>query len=137
MGENVLVDAAFLAALLIPRDSHHDWAVAQSARHGRPWQTCEAALSETSYLLGARGTPKLIELLRRRLVVPSFAFADNCDGVLDLMHKYSDVPISLADACLVRMTEILSNPMVLTADSDFRVYRRHGRRVIPLVAPWT
>ena len=135
MAENVLVDAAFLVAVLTPQDSHHRWAVAQSTRYARPWRTCEAALSETNYLVGARGTPRLMQLLRRRLVVASFAFADNCNSVLDLMHKYSDVPISLADACLVRMCEIVADPVVLTTDSDFRIYRRHGRQTIPCALP--
>ncbi len=135
MAENALVDAAFLVALLTPQDSHHPWAIDRAAQHARPWRTCEAALSETSYLIGPRGAPRLIQLLRRKAVVVSFAFADNCDSVLDLMHKYSDVPISLADACLVRMTEILSDPVILTTDSDFRIYRRHGRQTIPVVIP--
>ena len=51
------------------------------------------------------------------------------------MEKYADVPMSLADACLVRMTEILSDPVVLTTDSDFRIYRRHGRHVVPCITP--
>ena len=49
--------------------------------------------------------------------------------------KYSNVPMSFADACLVRMSEVLPNPTVLTTDSDFHVYRRHGRQVIPCVTP--
>ena len=55
--------------------------------------------------------------------------------VLKLMQKYSDVPMSLADACLVRMTETLADPVVLTTDADFRVYRRHSRHVVPCVTP--
>jgi hypothetical protein len=58
------------------------------------------------------------------------------EPVLKLIEKYSDVPMSLADACLVRMTEILGDPILLTTDEDFRVYRRHGRQVIPCVAPF-
>jgi hypothetical protein len=34
------------------------------------------------------------------------------------------------------MTEILGDPILLTTDEDFRVYRRHGRQVIPSVAPF-
>ena len=55
--------------------------------------------------------------------------------VLKLMQKYSDLPMSLADACLVRMTETLADPVVLTTDADFRVYRRHSRHVVPCVTP--
>ena len=51
------------------------------------------------------------------------------------MQKYGDVPMSLADACLVRMTEILSNSLVLTTDAHFRIYRRHSRQVIPCAMP--
>ena len=48
---------------------------------------------------------------------------------------YADLPMSLADACLVRMTETLSDPLLLTTDSDFRIYRRHSRQIIPCVMP--
>ena len=41
--------------------------------------------------------------------------------------------MSLADACLVRMTETLADPVVLTTDTDFRIYRRHGRHTVPRV----
>jgi len=55
--------------------------------------------------------------------------------VLALVRKYASLPISFADACLVRMTEMIAEPLLLTADTDFQVYRRHGRRVIPCVMP--
>jgi predicted nucleic acid-binding protein len=131
MAGNLLVDAGFLVALLSRRDSHHSWAVTQATEHAPPWRTCEAVLSEAFHLLGTRGTPALSALLQRRAVLASFAFNDDIESVLKLLKKYADVPMSLADACLVRMTETLSDPLVLTTDSDFRVYRRHSRQVIP------
>jgi predicted nucleic acid-binding protein len=51
------------------------------------------------------------------------------------MQKYSDVPMSFADACLVRMTETLTDPLLLTTDSGFRIYRRHSRQTLPCVMP--
>jgi predicted nucleic acid-binding protein len=81
------------------------------------------------------GTPQLIELLRRHALVCSFQINENLDDVIKLLKKYADVPMSLADACLVRMAEILSDPVLLTTDSDFHVYRRHGRQTIPCVTP--
>jgi predicted nucleic acid-binding protein len=57
------------------------------------------------------------------------------EPVLTLLRKYADVPMSLADACLVRMTETLSDPLLLTTDSDFRIYRRHSRQTIPCKTP--
>ena len=135
MARNILVDAGFLVALLSRRDSHHRWAVTQATRHVPPWRTCEAVLSEAFHLLGARGAPGLNALLRRRALVAAFNLDNDVDPVLKLLQKYADVPMSLADACLVRMTEILPEPVIITTDSDFHIYRRHSRQVVPCVMP--
>ena len=135
MAESVLVDAGFLIALLSRRDRHHSWAAAQATRRTLPWKTCEAALSEAFHLLGARGGPSLAALLRRGAVVSTFDFGAEQTRVLDLVQKYAAVPMSMADACLVRMSETVSDPLVLTTDANFRVYRRHSRQVIPCVLP--
>src|SRR3990170_9045720 len=126
MAASVLADAGFLIALLNRRDAHHRWAVAQSGNFAPPWSTCEAVLSETFYLLGGRGAPVMRALLRRGSLRPAFDLGDQLEPVLKLMEKYADVPMSLADACLVRMTETLSDSLILTLDTDFRVYRRHS-----------
>jgi predicted nucleic acid-binding protein len=135
MAGNVLVDAGFLVALLSRRDRHHAWAAAQSDTVAPPWKTCEAALSEAFHLLEGHGYMGLSALLRRGAVAPSFELEDQLDRVLALMQKYASVPMSLADACLVRMTETLPDPLLLTTDGDFRVYRRHGRHVVPCLTP--
>ena len=135
MAGNLLVDAGFLVALLSRSDSHHPWAVTQATEYPPPWRTCEAVLSETFHLLGRRGTPALSSVLQRRVLLVNFDFSDDMESVLRLLQKYTDVPMSLADACLVRMTETFSDPVVLTTDSDFRVYRRHSRHMIPCVMP--
>ena len=135
MAGNLLADAGFLIALLSRRDRHHPWAAAQPPSLPPPWKTCDAVLSEAFHLLGARGRPSLTALLRRGAVVPAFDLADELDRVLNLMQKYADVPMSLADACLVRMSETLPDPVILTTDTDFRIYRRHGRQVVPCMTP--
>jgi uncharacterized protein len=135
MAASVLVDAGFVVALLSNRDAHHDWAAAQARRFVPTWNTCESALSEVFHLLGPRGAPAVTALLRRRSVLAAFNLAEDVEPVLQLMHKYSDVPMSLADACLVRMTETFADPVLLTTDGDFAVYRRHSRNVIPCVMP--
>jgi predicted nucleic acid-binding protein len=135
MAGSVLVDAGFLIALLSRRDGNHRWAVAQAQRFPPPWNTCEAVLSEAFHLLNRRGEPGLATLLRRRAVVSAFDLNTDLDRTLKLMEKYAGVPMSLADACLVRMTETRADPVVLTTDTDFRVYRRHDRQAIPSVLP--
>jgi predicted nucleic acid-binding protein len=135
MAANVLVDAGFLVALLSRRDGDHHWATDQASSLPPPWKTCEAALSEAFHLLGTPGGPTLIALLQRRSVICVFDATANIDEVLKLMQKYADVPMSFADACLVRMSEMLADPVLLTLDADFRIYRRHGRRTIPCAMP--
>jgi hypothetical protein len=92
-------------------------------------------LSEAFHLLGAPGLPALSALLRRGAVVVAFDLGKDREPVLMLMHKYANVPMSLADACLVRMTETHADPVILTTDTDFRIYRRHSRQVVPCVLP--
>ena len=135
MAKTLLVDTGFLVALLNRRDSLHLWAKTQAPSHAPPWLTCEAVLSEAFHLLGAPGAPGLSALLRRNALLPAFNIASDLDPVLKLMQKYADLPMSLADACLVQMTETLPDPLLLTTDSDFRIYRRRNRQTIPCLLP--
>jgi predicted nucleic acid-binding protein len=135
MAANVLVDAGFVVALS-RRDTHHHWAAAQALEFALPWNTCEAALSDAFHLVVARGAPSLSALLRRGSVLVAFDLAKYVEPMLRLLQKYSDVPMGLADACLVRMSETLADPVVLTTDADFRIYRRHSRHVVPSVTPY-
>jgi predicted nucleic acid-binding protein len=135
LAATVLVDTGFLAALLRRRDAHRAWATSLAAELPRPWHCCEAVLTEVHFLLGKTGLPALSMLLRRRSLQVSFSFAEHQEPVLALMEKYAKVPMSLADACLVRMSELMPEPVVLTTDADFSVYRRHGRQAVPCVLP--
>jgi uncharacterized protein len=135
MARSVLVDAGFLVAMLSLRDFHHKWAVQEAAENSPPWHTCEAVLSEAYHLVGERGVPGLNAMLSRRAVVATFNLDDHMEAVVALLRKYASVPMSLADACLVRMSETMADPLLLTTDSDFHVYRRHGRQVVPVLCP--
>ena len=108
---------------------------AHAASLPAPWLTCQPALTETFHLVGGKGESQLKDLLRRGGLKPVFDLGDELEPVLALMDKYADVPISLADACLVRMTETLSDPVLITADADFKIYRRHSRQVVPCLMP--
>lgn len=135
MAKSVLADAGFLVALLGKSDLHRRWAVTEAKALPPPWLTCEAVLSEVYHLVGELGIPVLAGMLRRGALVVDFDLADHLDPVLALIDKYENVPMALADACLVRMTEILHDPVVLTTDRDFRLYRRHSRQVVPCILP--
>lgn len=137
MNPRVLVDTGPLVALLDDQESGHAWAVESLGALRAPLLTCEAVLSETAHLVRhvRGGGGAVMGLLRQELVVVAFRLQDEVDAVFALMRRYADVPMSLADACLVRMTELYADSVVATLDSDFRIYRRNGRQVIPLLTP--
>ena len=138
MRHTLLVDTGPLVALLDRSDLHHNWAV-QSFKHIRsPLLTCEAVMAETMHLL--RKLPPSLKTLSiwhgDGLIRCSFDFQEQAPAVWKLLAKYADTPMDFADACVVRMAEILPDPRVWTTDTDFLIYRRNARSIIPLLAPW-
>jgi predicted nucleic acid-binding protein len=133
--KNCIVDSGPLVALLDPREEHHVWARDTLSSQPLPWLICEPALSEAFFLLHPPHALALDQLLRRGHLRLAFALAEQLAAVLDLRAKYADVPMSLADACLVRMTETLPDPVIVTTDGDFKFYRRHSRQVVPCLMP--
>jgi len=133
-----IVDAGPLVALLNQNDTHHEWAVAQFGRLKAPLLTCEAAVSEASFLLKSRGADAafVLDLMDRGVFRIGFSLGEELEPVRRLMRRYADVGASLADICLVRMSELHPKCKVLTTDRDFLIYRRDGRRIIPLIAPF-
>jgi uncharacterized protein len=132
-----LVDTGPLVALLNRRETHHDWARQQFSLLQPPLLTCESVLSEACFLLRdiPAGPDALWQLVSRGVVVIRFELGSEVTTVARLMKRYANVPMSLADACLVRMAELHAESSVLTLDSHFRIYRKNGRHVIPTLSP--
>ncbi len=133
----VLLDTRPLVAAINRRDRFHDWALAWLGEIKPPMQTCEAVLAEACFLLQEYpgGSAAVLELVHREIVTVVFDLQEHVISVSKLRSKYANVSMSLADACLVRMSELESQCKVLTLDDDFRIYRRHGRQAIPLIMP--
>ena len=137
-GDTVLVDTGPLVAWLTRTDAFQAWAREQFALLPAPLIVCEPVLTESAYLLGKYGQDPtaLLELVEKQVFQIGFSVEDHLSELLALMRRYRDVPMSLADACLVRMSELHRHCRVMTTDTDFRLYRRNARQVIPLLAPW-
>lgn len=137
MKRGVLLDTGPLVAFLNRRDRHHAWAEAQWNQIAPPMLTCEAVLSEACFLLSQTplGSGVVVQLLERGVFSLPFRLEDQAQAVARLLAKYHSVPMSLADACLVRMSELFPSSAVFTVDTDFGLYRRHGRQVIPTIVP--
>jgi uncharacterized protein len=134
----LLLDSGPLVGFLVETDQHHRWADEMWSRLFEPLWTCEAVLSESIFLLQSGGvsTGPLLELFERGLVKIDFGISSHQPDVWELLRKYADQPMSLADACLVRMAELNDNCQIFTTDKHFKIYRRKGRSVIPLLAPF-
>jgi predicted nucleic acid-binding protein len=134
----VIVDTGPLVAYFNRRDQYHAWAVKCWSALFDPVVTCEAVISEAGFLLRDDGLEPgtLWHALERGVVRVDFDFGSQQPDLLRLLRKYNDQPISVADACLVRMAELKARSTVFTTAEDFRFYRRHGRGVIPLIAPF-
>jgi predicted nucleic acid-binding protein len=133
----LVIDTGPLVALLNRRDRHHAWARKIFDAIEPPIFTCAAVLSEACFLLGrsVRGEDPVLELVSNEVIKLDFRIEPEAAALRALMKKFADVPMSLADACLVRMTELEQQSVVVTLDTDFRVYRRNGRRAIPTIMP--
>jgi predicted nucleic acid-binding protein len=133
----ILLDTGPLVAWLAEDEQFHEWAVEQFQRHDGALITCEAVIGEAWFLL--RRLPRHLARLRAMLADGvfdlSFHIEDEATAVSALMDRYNDVPMSLADACLVRLSELHPKLPLVTLDADLKVYRRHGRQFIPIICP--
>ena len=132
-----MLDTGPLVSFLADGLAHHAWAVEQWKQLRPPLLTCEPVLTEAAFLLKREGRDAdvVFELLERGIIRIGLAVKDEQADIRALMRRYRNRPMSLADACLVRLSEIHGAAEVLTLDGDFRIYRRHGNKVIPVRMP--
>jgi len=133
----IIVDSGPLVAFLVEEDSFHAWAVEQFRTLPPPFMTCESVLTETFYLVHRLrgGGRRFFELLGSGILAVEFDLIGERKLLARLVRKYENLPMSLADACLVRIAETHTNAAVFTVDSHFRIYRKHGRQIIPTLLP--
>lgn len=137
MADSILIDTGPLVSFLCRDDDYHEWSVAQFKKLRAPFLTCESVLSETIYLVNCDRTvlAKLCSFLEEGYLELAFDLPAERRNVFELMQRYHEVPMSLADACLVRMSELMPRSVVFTVDSDFRIYRRQRRQMIRTIMP--
>jgi uncharacterized protein len=132
-----IVDTGPLVALFDRAERHHGWVAARLEELEAPLLTCEPVLAETMYLLSRypKAQDAVLELVHNGALRIAFQIDEHIGALRTLLRKYEDMPMSLADACLVRMAEIHERHAVLTLDSDFFVYRKRGRASLALIHP--
>jgi uncharacterized protein len=132
-----IVDTGPLVAFFDRAERHHGWVADRIAELEVPLLVCEPVLAEAMHLLArlSRAQDALFGLLENGALRIAFRVEEHVPTLRRLHHKYRDRPMSLADACIVRMAELHDRHAVLTLDSDFSVYRKHGRAPLRLIYP--
>ena len=132
-----LIDTGPLVSFLAAGVKYHSWTCEQWKLLRPPLLTCEPVLTEAAFLLKRDGhnADPLFALLDRGVIRIALNIQEEKTDLRALMNRYRNRPMSLADACLVRLSELHADGEVFTLDSDFRIYRRHGNKVIPVLMP--
>lgn len=138
MLHQVIVDTGILVSLIDRKDRYHTWVIEQVTQIAPPLLTCEAVISETWFLLQrvTKGRETLLQLLEQQQVIVQFDLNAELLRVITLLTSYQSVPVSLADAELVRMAELYPDSLIFTLDRDFQIYRKNRNRLISLLSPW-
>ena len=137
MKSPVLLDTGPLVAFLDRREEHHEWARREFGKLHPPLLTCEAVLTEACWLVRGLtgGVGAVMELVHRGIVKVQWRLEPQASDIGKVMERYASLPMSLADACLVKMAEVHPGAEVLTLDSHFRIYRLFNRRAISVRMP--
>lgn len=135
--ESIVLDTGPLVALLDEADEHHAWAAAEFPRFGGAVRVCEAVLTEALFLLRTLrpAQEKILEWVERGELTCDFVLPEEARAVRALWSRYANVPMSLADACVVRMAEMHPRSVICTIDSDFSIYRKDVRHPLNLLTP--
>jgi uncharacterized protein len=136
MMPGVLLDTGPLVAYLYPRDAYHDWAVEQFSTLDMPFITCEPVITEACFLIARnRMSPThVLETVERGVVQVNLRLTEEVAALSVAVTRYGNVPMSLADACLVRLAE-MTGLRICTLDADFTIYRTQRGRTLDLIAP--
>ncbi|MBI3392112.1 MAG: PIN domain-containing protein [Nitrospirae bacterium] len=124
-------------AFLDRAERHHAWVVKRTVELEAPLLVCEPVLAEAMFLLARlpKAQEALWDLLENGALRIALHIDEHTPAVRTLHRKYRDRPMSLADACIVRMAELYEKHAIFTLDSDFTVYRKHGREPLVLIRP--
>lgn len=132
-----IADTGAIVGFLNRQDQWHEWTVEQWRQLRAPFLTCEAVIVEACFLMknSPSGKQDVLSLIEAGVLQIDFSLSAEASEIKSLITKYESVPMDFADACLVRMSELIADSVIFTVDGDFRIYRKNRRKEIPLIIP--
>lgn len=134
----IILDTGPLVAYINQKDKYHEWAKKRFQEIAPPVLTCQAVISEACFLMRHIncGREVILEMIERNVIQTEFNLNIEAKALKQLISKYQDVPMSLADACLVRMSELYKDAKILTLDNDFNIYKRNKNSSLSCITPF-
>lgn len=135
---NILIDTGPIVAFLNKNDQYHSFVKKNMSLLRAPFYSCEAVITESFFLMSRipTGVDKLIELLEMQYILIQPVYSENQSSVHHLIQSYSNIPMSMADACLVQMMDQKKDSSIFTLDSDFQIYRSLKGERLQVIAPF-
>jgi len=128
-----IADTGLLVGFLDSSDQFHEWASKCFNELRVALTTCEAVIAETEYLAPGSG-PLLMEMVKRGTLRIVPLLPGDAEAIGTLMKRYARM--QFADACIVRLSEVVPDALVYTTDKrDFTIYRRRRNEVIKAITP--
>lgn len=130
--KNTLIDAGPLIALFNKNDKYHEAIKAFLKEYKGTLSTSWPVITEVSHMLDFNIQTQIDFLLWIQLGAVNIENISNEDiiRIIELSKKYSDVPMDLADASLVVLSEKLNIKEIITIDSDYYIYRTINKEMI-------
>ena len=135
--DQIIIDTGPIVSLFSNRDQWHNWTERFFDTLDIPMITCQAVLTESLFLMHRNNvqSDELFSFIKKGILIIENFNRNDWDNISKKMKKYSNIPMSFADACLVRMSENTPDARLFTLDSDFKIYRKTNNHVISLVIP--
>ncbi|TVR18015.1 MAG: PIN domain-containing protein [Balneolaceae bacterium] len=134
----IFIDTGPVVAFLNKNDQHHSFVEQQMRNYPPPFYICEAVVTESFFLMSRvpNGEEKLIELLETPHIQLESSYSNQPRQIHEFVKKYSNIPMSFADACLVQMAEKSKDSLIFTIDRGFQMYRSSNGNPLSLISPY-
>jgi predicted nucleic acid-binding protein len=124
----IIVDTGFWLALIDQKDTYHETAKQALKKYNEPLITTWCVVTETCYLLltrkGVQAQVTFLNSLEQELFTVFNLESHHTPRIIQLMEKYANLPMDLADASLVILAEHLGHRRIFSVDQrDFNTYR--------------
>ncbi len=127
---STLIDAGPMISLFDKSDRYHNTILSCLAGYQGHLVTTWPVITEAAHMLSfdVGAQINLLQWINRGALQIAYLGVQHLGRLIELLHKYSDLPMDLADGSLIVVSEFMNLADIITIDADYYVYRAHGKR---------